>query len=108
MSTLRVAAPTGDPEVDRAVRGFLAVVGLLFPERIRACYLTGSWCDGTAVRRPGGSLNSSDVDLLVVFKDGAAPSEVDRFEAARQACEEISALGLDGLDATATDELRLF
>ncbi len=62
MNNPHVASPTGDAAVDRTVRGFLDVVTLLFPERVRACYLTGSRAVGPAVRIPGESLNSSDVD----------------------------------------------
>jgi len=107
MNNPRAGSLTGDAVVDRTVRGFLEVVALLFPERIRACYLTGSWSDGTAVRVPGESLNSSDVDLSVVFRGAAEAGERERFEACRRACEEISGLGLDGLDASALDETQL-
>ena len=99
---------TGDGRVDRVTRGFIRVVEFLFPGRIRACYLTGSSIDGTAAHVDGDSLNSSDIDITVIFKGRAEQYERDRFKACRRACEELSQLGLDQLDAVALDEEGLF
>lgn len=97
-----------DERVNRIVRSFIGILHLLFPGRIRACYLTGSSIDGTAAQVPGDSLNSSDIDLSVIFKGRAEPGELERFRECRQACEELSGLGLDQLDAVAIDGERLF
>ncbi len=99
---------TGDGRVDSVTRGFIHVVELLFPGRIRACYLTGSSIDGTAAHVDGDSLNSSDIDITVVFKGKAEQHERDRFKKCRRACEQLSQLGLDQLDAVALDEDGLF
>ncbi len=100
--------PSVDGRVDSVTRGFIHVVELLFPGRIRACYLTGSSIDGTAAHVDGDSLNSSDIDITVVFKGKAEQHERDRFKECRRACEELSQLGLDQLDAVALDEDGLF
>jgi hypothetical protein len=100
--------PTGDVRMDRVTAGFIRVAELLFPDRIRACYLTGSLIDGTAAQVEGDSLNSSDIDIRVVFKGRAEQHELDRFRECRQACEELGRLGLDQLDAVALDEEGLF
>jgi predicted nucleotidyltransferase len=98
---------TGDPATDGVLRGFVGVCELLFPGRVRAYYLTGSWADGTAVRTVGDALHSSDVDLTVVFKGAFEAGEPERFRRGRAACEALSGLGFESLDATARDEATL-
>ncbi len=86
--------PTGDERVDGVTVGFIHIAELLFPDRIRSCYLTGSSIDGTAAHVEGDSLNSSDVDIRNVFKGRVEQHELDRFDACRRDCEELSPLGL--------------
>jgi hypothetical protein len=99
---------TGDAVADRVLGGFIGICDLVFPGRVRAYYLTGSTADGTAVRTPGDALNSSDIDLTVVFAGTLSDSEAVRFSQVRGACEQLGGLGLDQLDASAVGETALF
>ncbi|NJM09183.1 hypothetical protein HC891_27750 [Candidatus Gracilibacteria bacterium] len=51
---------SGDAQIDTIVGGFIAVLELLFPQRIASYALTGSCADGAATAL-------SDIDMLVVF-----------------------------------------
>jgi hypothetical protein len=64
---------------DRVLGGFIGVCELVFPGRVRAYFLTGSTADGTAVRTPGDALNSSDIDLTVVFAGTLSGPDGERF-----------------------------
>lgn len=59
-----------------------------FPERIRAVYIQGSYADNTNV-------NTSDFDLLIVFKDSFQDGERQRAELLVQQCIAKSVVELD-------------
>jgi predicted nucleotidyltransferase len=63
-----LANSIGDPKMDAAIRALVGVCELLFPDRVRAYYLTGSAADGTLVA-------SSDIDLEFIFKGKLTPDE---------------------------------
>ena len=77
------AGEVGDPEIDRVLRGFVGACDAAFPGRVRAYYLTGSWADGTGVRTPGDALNSSDIDVTVVFAGALSDAEAADFRRLR-------------------------
>jgi hypothetical protein len=107
MAAITLTNTTEDDRVNEILCGLVEICELLFPGRIRAYYLTGSSLDGTAVRLPGDSLNSSDIDVTVVFKGTLGEGEAARFKRCRAACEALSGLGLDQLDASAVGERTL-
>lgn len=68
-----------------------------FPGRVRAYYLEGSWADGTM-------LETSDLDLVVVFKGQNTAAERAQAAELRTVCEQASSLEFD---ATIIDEAAL-
>lgn len=62
MATPELLDTTGDRRCDNVVQGLVGTFELVFPGRLRACYLRGS-------RASGASIEGSDLDLYVVFKD---------------------------------------
>ena len=62
---------TGNPHIDQILRGIVGLVELLFPERVRSYYVTGSYADGTAVP-------ASDLDVMIVLKNSANRDELDK------------------------------
>jgi hypothetical protein len=63
MPQIELTASSGDATTDRVLRGALGLMERLFPGRLRACYLTGSVTDGSAVA-------TSDLDGYLVSKGG--------------------------------------
>ena len=57
---------------------------------------------------PGDPLNSSDIDLAVVFKDVMQPHEQEAFRQCRIACAGLSQLHPDQLDATPLSEAQVY
>ena len=57
-------AETGIEQIDSILRGLVGLFEVSFPGRIRGCYLTGSYSDGTAVDL-GRTLHSSDIDTVI-------------------------------------------
>jgi predicted nucleotidyltransferase len=82
----------------RPLRGLVGLCELLLPGRARAYYLIGSHADGSAV--PG-----SDIDLLVVFRDGTPKSEIDALGRALDHCGLMCPAKLDATLLT-EDDLR--
>ena len=74
MADVEVRHSVGDPAVDRIVRGYVGVFETAFPGAVRSYYLTGSYAEGTPAP-------TSDVDVVVVFRDGAAPVAQGRRDA---------------------------
>jgi len=107
MATRSVLAATGNDHLDRLLQHVIAIFELVFPARIRAYYLTGSTLDGTAAFVPGDPLNSSDIDIAVVFNDVLLRHERERFIDCRAACAGLSQLHLDTLDVTPLSEMEL-
>ena len=65
----RIEANTiNNPQVEILLQGINGIAELVFPDRIRSYYLTGSYADDTAV-------SASDLDLLIVFKDHITDDE---------------------------------
>src|SRR6266545_5853804 len=49
MEMLTLYASTGNPQVDNVLRGAIGILEDLFPERVRSCYLHGSFVDNTGI-----------------------------------------------------------
>ena len=77
--------------------GTIGLLETIFPHRIRAFYLTGSFAEGTAVA-------NSDLDLIVVFKGTFQGDEADHL---RQVRHHASKLSLIRLDLTPKNEVDL-
>lgn len=68
---------TGDSRCDTIVQGLVGAFEVAFTGRVHSCYLRGS-------RASGSSVDGSDLDLYVIFKDRFI--DVDEFERAHQLC----------------------
>jgi hypothetical protein len=69
--------------------GLLGIFETAFPGRIRSCYVEGSYADGT-------ELATSDIDLVIVFKDQfAGATERDRAQSLAEHCAAVSSVELD-------------
>ncbi len=79
---------TGQPEVDRLLRGVIGIYEIAFPDRVQGYYLRGSHLDGTA--HPG-----SDVDIDILFEDSWRPGEANEAFRLQDACNHISPKKLD-------------
>jgi hypothetical protein len=88
---------TDDMGVNTVLFGFVGLYALVFPGRVRACYLIGSHATSDAV-------GESDLDLTLVFKDSFQPGEEARFERFWRA---MGLVGRYPLDVTAVEEARL-
>jgi len=91
---------TGNGHVDRILQGSIGIFEAVFPERVRAYYVEGSYADKSG-------LLTSDVDVTIVFKNGFR-DEMEQQKAARLAkeCTLLSAIELD-LDITCEAALRV-
>jgi Nucleotidyltransferase domain len=90
--------PVQQPEVEPlALRESVVALERAFPNRVRAYYLEGSWADQTA-------LPTSDVDLVVVFKEHFLDREQARARKVQAAFAQTSAVEFD---ATLVDEAAL-
>jgi predicted nucleotidyltransferase len=88
---------TGDPHIDQILRGVIGLVELLFPERVRSYYITGSYADGTAVP-------TSDLDVMIVLKDSATRDELDKIFGIADQISLLSPMFLD-LEGIGEDQL---
>lgn len=77
-----------DPRVQSIVRGVIGLMDVVFPGRIRGCYLLGSQRDGTTVAL-------SDIDLVVLFRERLGTDEGEVFARVVEACELLSPVRLD-------------
>ena len=68
MEMLTLDTSTDNPQVDNILRGTIGILETLFPERIRAYYLHGSFADNTGIE-------TSDIDLFLVPKGSFAQEE---------------------------------
>ena len=75
-------------EVLPLLDGAIGLVETMFPERIRAYYLTGSFAEGTAV-------SNSDLDMITVFKDKFLEGEADKLRQLRHHATKLSPYRLD-------------
>jgi hypothetical protein len=80
---------TGDERIDTILRGLVGIWEMVFPGRIRAYYLTGSYSDGSA-------LPSSDIDISVVFRgDFAHEQEEAAGDELAGYCAQVCPVELD-------------
>src|SRR5215212_11405293 len=61
MSKISLLFSTGISQIDEIIRGSIGILEALFPNRIRAYYLVGSYADG-------GYTSNSDIDVVPLFK----------------------------------------
>ena len=61
MSKISVLFSTGSSRIDQIICGSIGILETLFPNRIRAYYLVGSYTDG-------GYTSNSDIDIVPLFK----------------------------------------
>jgi len=93
LDRLTAVPPAGAAVIRDAVATFEAA----FPGRVGASYVEGSWADGTMVE-------TSDLDLVVIFRGERSASERQQSAALRAACQQRSPLELD---LTILDETAL-
>jgi predicted nucleotidyltransferase len=75
-------------DVQPIIHGIVDLFEAVFPGRVRGYYLLGSHVEGTAVAL-------SDIDLIVLFKDGFASGEVEQARRVIDACGQLSPVRLD-------------
>ncbi|MFG1813864.1 nucleotidyltransferase domain-containing protein [Kribbella sp. NPDC049174] len=80
---------TGDRQCDRIAQGVIGIFETAFPGRVRGFYLRGSHASGT-------SIEGSDLDLFIVFKDRFADSaEYERARALSEHCGQLTPMLLE-------------
>lgn len=79
MAEVTLRESSGDPAMDRIVRGVIGVLGQVFADRIRGYYLRGSYATGTSTAH-------SDLDMFVVFRDRMTRDEAERAVSLCGAC----------------------
>lgn len=77
-----------DKQTNRLLEGVIGIVELMFPRRVRAYYLTGSYAEGTAVPH-------SDLDLVIIFKGACQPGEADNLRQLRHHASQLAPMRLD-------------
>lgn len=89
MSTIELATSTGIRQVDTILCGVVGMYETVFPDRVRAYYLFGSYTNKSAVA-------ISDIDMGVLFK-GPFLDDAEEIKAQqlRQYCSLLSPLRLD-------------
>lgn len=97
MSNESSILPLGNDRIDHALHGLISQLAETFPGRLRACYVQGSFGDGSA-------LATSDLDLTLVFRGRFIDDEKARAEAVCAAYVEPGAVELD---ASVSDEAEL-
>ena len=97
MPEIELLASTGVDWVDRALCGVIEIGHLIFPGRIRTCYVHGSYADGSASRE-------SDIDVGFIFRERILPGERDRIPSLRRALTRLCRIRID---LSATDEACL-
>jgi Nucleotidyltransferase domain len=94
---IALSSNTAYPQVDAILRGMIGVHEMVFPMRVRAYYLVGSYHTGHAVP-------ASDLDVIVVFRGSFLPGEEDASRDVNNHCSRISPVRLD---AKATCEAQI-
>ena len=74
--------------VNAILQSIIEIFETTFPQRIRAHYVEGSYADASSVA-------TSDIDVLLVFKDRFEDGEVQRVEELARQCEDEAKLELD-------------
>jgi predicted nucleotidyltransferase len=89
MQPISLLYTTGHKRIDDIIRGLIGIFEAAFPDRIRACYLAGSYADGSAVPL-------SDIDIRLVFKGGFQDEEeMVRVRCVRDDCRLLSPIDID-------------
>jgi hypothetical protein len=88
MEQVALCFTTGDQRADRLLEGAIGVLEMCFPNRVGGYYLVGSYANGSAVA-------SSDLDLVVVFKDAFQSDEPARCRALAHNCSLLSPMRID-------------
>jgi len=83
-----LAQSTGSQYVDRLLRGIAGIYAQIFPTRIGAVYIMGSYADESAVPL-------SDIDLCILFKDVLATEEKEQAQTLAYFCGQLSSIRLD-------------
>jgi predicted nucleotidyltransferase len=86
--SVKLLRSVGDDSLNRILEGIVRLFELTFPDRIRAYYLVGSVAAGNAVL-------TSDLDVVVVFKDEFDPNEEAKAKALAEGCQFISYVPVD-------------
>jgi predicted nucleotidyltransferase len=68
---IALGATTGDVRVDDVLRGLVGAFEAALPGRLRACYVVGSYADGTATL-------GSDLDVYVVIREDFRDGDEER------------------------------
>ncbi len=65
---IALSSKTADPQIDAMLRGMIGIHEMVFPMRVRAYYLVGSY-------HTGHTVPASDLDIVVVFRGSFLPGE---------------------------------
>lgn len=88
MSTVQLKNLTSYPAADRLLQGVVSLFESLFPGKIRAYYVVGSYAYGYAV--PG-----SDIDMWIVFRETVRDDELHQARNVRRHCRLLASINLD-------------
>ncbi len=83
-----IAFQPNDESILPLLDGVIGLAEIMFPERIRAYYLMGSYAEDTAVP-------SSDLDMIIIFKGEFVGVEADRLRQLRHHASNLSPIRLD-------------
>lgn len=88
MTDIQLTESSDNPAVDRIIRGIVGIFELVFPKKIKAYILTGSYLTKGAVR-------TSDIDMYIIFERPLSAEEYGAFWGAKTHCDRLSPLDLD-------------
>jgi predicted nucleotidyltransferase len=98
MTDIVLLNSTNFPEIDQIIYGIIKLGEYHFFSRIRGYYLVGSYAVGEAVA-------TSDIDIVIVFKDKQTLEEKQKFAFYKQEFQQQCPLALDLIPV---DEAQLF
>ncbi|MBW4561375.1 MAG: nucleotidyltransferase domain-containing protein [Mojavia pulchra JT2-VF2] len=88
MTNIALLNSTNFPKIDQIISEIIKLGDYHFFKRIRGYYLVGSYAVGEAVA-------TSDIDIVIVFKDKQTPEEKQRFTSYKQECQQQCPFALD-------------
>ena len=88
LAMMYLANPTQDNLVNALLQNIIKIFEAEFPQRIRAYYVEGSYADASSV-------TTSDLDVLLVYKESFKSDEAQKAEELARQCEAESMLELD-------------
>ena len=94
MSEISLIDPTGYGNIDNILKGIVGILETVFPNRIRAYCVTGSYSNRNAI-------GTSDIDMTVIFRGNSIDAQEEgRFSQTSSYCELLSSveLGLECID----------